>query len=117
MSGLAQPDRAKLAKLLGLLGSDHAGERDAAALAAHRMVRARGLTWPEVIEPVTAAPPALPKPQTWQSIAAGCLERPDCLSTWESVFLAGLPRFSGLSLKQRSCLAKIADRVLGRRQA
>ena len=31
--------------VLGLLGSDHAGERDAAGLASHRMIRQRGLTW------------------------------------------------------------------------
>jgi hypothetical protein len=46
---LTNPDRERLAKLLGLLGSDHAGERDAAGLAADRLVRAAGLTWSSIV--------------------------------------------------------------------
>lgn len=38
-------DRRKLTRILGMLGSDHPGERAAAALAAHRQVRALGTTW------------------------------------------------------------------------
>ena len=116
MSTLPQPDRAKLAKLLGLLGSNHAGERDAAALAAHRLVQSRGMTWPEVIEPPSSPPvrKTLPELGPWQATVAECLHRPDLLSEWEIGFLDGLLRFPRLSLKQRSCLAKIAGRVLGR---
>ena len=43
MSGLPAASRRKLAKLLGLLGSDHRGERDAAGLAAHRLVKQAGV--------------------------------------------------------------------------
>jgi hypothetical protein len=46
---LSNPDRERLAKLLGLLGSDHQGERDAAGLAAHRLVVERGLVWADVV--------------------------------------------------------------------
>ncbi len=38
-------DRRKLTRILGMLGSDHPGERAAAALAAHRQVKALGTTW------------------------------------------------------------------------
>lgn len=48
-SQLSSADRTKLAKLLGLLGSAHAGERDAAGLAAERLVRGAGLTWRQVL--------------------------------------------------------------------
>lgn len=40
---------AKLNRIAGLFGSDHAGERAAAALAAHRLLEAEGLTWKDVL--------------------------------------------------------------------
>ncbi|MGV8832833.1 MAG: hypothetical protein ACOH2N_12730 [Devosia sp.] len=46
--------RFKLVRVLGMLGSEHPGERASAALAAHRMVSALGMTWDDVI----AATPA-----------------------------------------------------------
>jgi hypothetical protein len=42
---MKEGDRLKLIRILGMLGSDHPGERAAAALAAHRQVRAMGTTW------------------------------------------------------------------------
>ncbi len=47
-SMLARPDRDRLVKLLGMLGSEHAGERDAAALAIERLRRDRGLSWARI---------------------------------------------------------------------
>ena len=44
MSALAASDCERLARLLGMLGSDHAGERDNAGRAAHRMVQQHGIT-------------------------------------------------------------------------
>jgi len=35
----------KLVRVLGMLGSEHAGERAAAALSAHRLVTSHGTTW------------------------------------------------------------------------
>jgi hypothetical protein len=49
MSPLMKADRERLAKLLGMLGSDHAGERGNAALAIERLRRERGLSWDEVL--------------------------------------------------------------------
>ena len=37
--------------LLGMLGSDQAGERDNAARKAHELVRAEGTTWEELLRP------------------------------------------------------------------
>jgi hypothetical protein len=42
-------DRGKLAAILGRLGSDHAGERDAAALTATRFIGSKGMTWADVL--------------------------------------------------------------------
>jgi len=57
-------DAAKLARVLALLGSDFAGERASAALAASRLMKRLGLTWadvlmprPEGADPRRAAPP------------------------------------------------------------
>lgn len=42
-------DRVKLDRILGMLGSAHAGERAAAALAAHRLLTKAGVTWWDLI--------------------------------------------------------------------
>jgi hypothetical protein len=51
MTAMALPSRdaQKLARILGMLGSAHSGERDAAALAAHKLIFERGLTWPTIL--------------------------------------------------------------------
>jgi ubiquinone biosynthesis protein UbiJ len=50
-------DAARLARVLGLLGSEYEGERASAALAAHRLVKRLGLTWQEVLAPKEMAVP------------------------------------------------------------
>lgn len=40
----------KLTRVLGMLGSEHAGERASAALAAHRLVANLGTTWWELLD-------------------------------------------------------------------
>lgn len=42
---MTHSDLVKLTRILGMLGSDHPGERAAAALAAHRHLRGLGTTW------------------------------------------------------------------------
>jgi hypothetical protein len=46
---LSAAKRALLAKMLGMLGSKHSGERDNAALAAEKLRRESGLNWSEII--------------------------------------------------------------------
>jgi hypothetical protein len=41
---------AKLVKVLGMLSSDHAGERDNAAKLATRLLKESGLTWYDVLD-------------------------------------------------------------------
>src|SRR4249919_707795 len=60
-------ERQRLAAILGMLGSDHAGERDAAAHQAEAFRRKHQLTWAELlaIPPIAAAPlPPEPDPPT-----------------------------------------------------
>ena len=113
MTALPAPARAKLAKLLALLESDHAGERVAAGLAAARLVKQSGLSWRQILTP----PPVekkLPELGTWRATVAECLAQPGAIYPWEAGFLRDLPGFRRLSTKQRYCLKTIADRVLER---
>jgi hypothetical protein len=59
-------DRRRLARILGMLGSEHAGERASAALQAEAFRKRHGMTWEEmlalpavevVVEPVWTPPP------------------------------------------------------------
>jgi hypothetical protein len=119
VSGLAEADRTRLAQMLGLLGSDHAGERDAAGLAAHRLIRQRGVTWHDVLSP-TLPPPhhehrgdaaADPLRSDWRAMAARCTQFPHLLDRWEWEFLSGLQRFPRLSAKQQTILIRIVTRL------
>lgn len=55
MTALSPLEHARLVKVLGLLGSAHAGERAAAGLKAHNLLAERGLVWRDVVRPATAA--------------------------------------------------------------
>ena len=59
---MTQFNKATLAKILEILGSDHAGEVVAAARLASAMVREAGFSWEEVLRP-----DLLPKAQVVQS--------------------------------------------------
>lgn len=47
---LKRSDVGKLVRVLGLLASDHPGERASAALAATRLVESLGTSWAELLE-------------------------------------------------------------------
>ena len=113
MTTLPASDRERLAKLLGMLGSDHAGERDNAARAAHQLVQQRGITWREVVThpPLSDTDQSTDPIHDWRRTAAACSRYPHLLNRWEAEFVAGLPRFSRLSGKQRSALVKIVVRL------
>jgi hypothetical protein len=114
LSTLPQADRTRLVKLLALLGSDHAGERDAAGLAANRLLKQRGLTWEDALSP-RPAERRLPEMGTWRTTCRRLMENPRVLRPWERTFVADLPNFGRISVKQRYILNEIADRVLGDR--
>jgi hypothetical protein len=115
MSALAEADRTRLAQMLGLLGSELAGERDAAGLAAHRLIRQRGLTWFDVLLP--ALPPPAHEPASdplrgdWRAMATACTRFPRLIDKWEWQFLSGLQRFPRLSSKQHAILLRIVTRL------
>ena len=101
---------AKLAKVLGLLGSDHDGEVAAAGRRAHALVKGAGLTWPEVIQPAGSR-------RCWRAAAtpggcaAQCLLWPETLTTWEAEFCRSIAGRHRISPKQADVLQRIAAKV------
>jgi hypothetical protein len=116
---LSSSDRTRLARILGMLGSDHVGERAAAGLAAHRLVQRAGVTWYDVIKP----PPHLKEPPIstsgslpWREIVEELLVgQPELLPDWELNFLLTIRRRSHISQKQTCVLDEIVERVVDRR--
>ena len=45
-------ERMKLVRILGMLGSEHDGERASAAMAAHRVIQAAGTSWAQLLADV-----------------------------------------------------------------
>jgi hypothetical protein len=113
MNTLPERSRQHLGKILGLLESEHAGERDAAVRAATRILDAHGVRWCEVLS--LAHPPTRETTQStpWRMTCQRLMLHKDDLSVWEVRFVSGLPSFRILSVKQRTILDEIAVRVLG----
>jgi hypothetical protein len=105
-------DVTRLARVLGMLGSDHAGERDAAALMAEKIRRDAGVQWADLLVPkvVRVEPPA---PADAAVDLQTCMARLDLLTEWEIRFVSSirLKPTSRLSPKQRDTLANIAAEV------
>ena len=105
-------DRPKLARVLGMLGSEHDGEVLAAAHVADTMVRKSGLSWAKILSSIEPLP---------LSVGGGaidfvidtCLARRSLLTEWERGFLRSLKhrRRYTLTQRQHSALAAIFDRL------
>jgi hypothetical protein len=100
-------DRSTIAKLLGLIGSNHDAEALAAARKAHALLKARNGTWPEVLG-LGEAPPE----PDHAALARDLLGRGKGICTrWEMDFLRGVLAFKALSDQQRRTLDGIRDKV------
>jgi hypothetical protein len=118
---LSAATRQRLARLLGVMGSDHDGEVLNAARMADRLVREQGATWHEVVgSPTTPGrqPPGfgnedvLAQFPTVGAAAWFCRCWPELLSPWERDFVASIPGFRRLSPKQAAVLRKLVLRVM-----
>lgn len=112
----------RLAKLLGMLGSDHVGERAAAGLKATELLRAHGTTWTDLIEQLNAPAQRQPKRHTqkspWRIAAEACLSSHDSdtpgptLTAWEFGFVTDiLERGWTLSEKQEVVLRRVCEKM------
>jgi hypothetical protein len=97
----------RLAKLCGLFGSEHVGERAAAAAKADKLVRAQGLTWSQVIRPTTWSTSTI---RQRIDFALGNIE---LLTEWEVGFLRPIRSRRRLSEKQRGVLEDIVAKIAG----
>jgi hypothetical protein len=102
-------DRAKLVRVLGMLGSDHPGEAAAAGRAANAMLQRAGIAWADIIV-LNDDPEAAPIDVDAQ--IKFCLGWGAALTAWERDFLRSINhRRHQLSDKQVTMLIKIVDRV------
>ena len=94
----------KLAKLCGMFGSDHDGERATAAAKADQLIRSRGLRWSDVISPA---------PTSTLDKIRFALSHIDMLSKWEFGFLLGIRGKQTISEKQSTVLDQIIAKIGG----
>jgi hypothetical protein len=118
---------AKLAKICGMFGSEHEGERATAAAMADHFVRSRGLTWPQVIGK-TPLIVKVPDPPAWtpapepndaelsaieiEAILEAASYSDYMLSDWERSFVYSVAgRRHRLSQKQINIIARIGKKL------
>ena len=97
-----------LVKLLGMLGSAHDGERAAAGLKAHELIRRHGLTWPDILLAAPTSPPKL----GWRDKLTACAAHQHCLNSRERAFVLSLARWRGTPTeKQLAWLDRIYENL------
>src|SRR5947209_18925415 len=84
--------RDKLARVLGLLGSNHDGEVLAAARQAERLRAEAGLTWADIVIPRLPAPSQRRNSSTVVETIAFLLDHEDVLTEWERDFARSIQR-------------------------
>ena len=101
MTSLTKQDADRLAKLLGMLSSDHMGSAKA-----DQMLRSRGLTWGDIIK----ARQAELDPATKEERIAFVLAHASCLTMWEEAFLYSINGRRTLSLRQLTVLDRLVEK-------
>jgi hypothetical protein len=107
-------DLQRLARVCGLLGSEHDGEALAAARQAEKIRKKLGLTWEELLVPSIRHESADPPPEDltdWRWACHFCLERHRSLTSWELNFVATVARYQKPpSAKQLIILQRLVAR-------
>src|SRR3954469_13533270 len=113
MTPLPPEAAAKLAKVCGMLGSDHDGERSAAAWQATRILRLHGKTWSDLFPAERQAPEPRRASNAPSHVAAttAALQHLGHLTAWELRFLRDIARRSRLSPKQATTLDGIMRKL------
>ena len=103
-------DLERLANILERCGSDHDGERSAAALIATKLIRSHNLRWHDVIAPKPQGD-AQPRGDATISELRHWLLASDRLSTRERIFVRTLRDHRRLTAKQQAWLDAIIAKV------
>jgi hypothetical protein len=100
----------RLARICGMFGSDHDGERASAAAMADKILRQHGVTWPQIL---------IPHRSTIEELISFALDagRAGILNTWEEAFLRGTKGRRSLTEKQLAKLHAIVAKVKAWRAA
>jgi hypothetical protein len=102
----------RLTKLLGMLGSEFAGERAAAGAKVEQLRRDLGMTWAELLQSVAPPEPELGEREINSDDLNVALANPDALTAWELDFVQSISRYySALTPKQAACLARLANKA------
>jgi hypothetical protein len=102
-------DIEKLARVLGMLGSNNSNEVLVAAAQAERLRREAGLTWQDVLSPPPLAPQTVVQVDDAIDVVFG---RVDLLSEWERRFVGSISRARyPLSDRQVEVLGRIVEKV------
>jgi hypothetical protein len=101
-------DRARLAKVLSMMGSLHDGEVLSAEKTAEALRSQSGNTWAELLG-ADPAPPQDNSPRSTRATILAGIERTDLLSR-ELEFLFSLRGFVAPTAKQRAVLERIATK-------
>jgi hypothetical protein len=102
-------DAKRLAKLCGMFGSEHIGERAAAAAAADRLVREQGLSWVDVIRGPWSR--SSRKLKTINDKLDFLSEHADVLTDWEKKFIVTVRGFRRKSRRQIETINGLVDKV------
>ncbi len=110
MTPLPLTNTAKLAKLLGMLGSAHDGEVVNAARKAHELLRNSGATWCEVIGARDSERDAVHQ-IPHHAVAMELLKSARMLTPFEREFLRGIMAFQKFTDKQEITLETIREKI------
>ncbi len=116
MTTLSPAERTRLVGILGMLGSEHAGERASAALLAAKLVRDHNLSWSDVVLSVTSSGTSnSPRSTAAPGSDLGlCLKHLGKLGKWKTDFCLSLSTIRCRSDKQTSALREIAAKLRSR---
>jgi hypothetical protein len=107
MSALDRTTVDRLIKLLGLLGGVHDGERAAAGVKAHELLKRSGPQWADVI--AVPPPPVIAQP-SWREMALACCQHAAHLSAKERAFVGSMATWRGTPTpKQLAWLTRIYE--------
>lgn len=113
---LSPAERTRLVNILGMLGSEHAGERASAALLAARLVRERGLSWSDVVP--SSAGSIIPNASRGVAEPISdlglCLRHVEHLTQWEQGFVKSVAGRRSRTIKQTAMLSRLCETLRSR---